>query len=316
MRGIDGILAYEGILMDISFQRIINSRFGVGFTLAFARILPPAAGYPFARFLADQISSRNHLKLVQAARINQFVAHGEGMSAEELEKAVTDTLRHTAQCLYETYHYFRNEEAIQRLVVIESETRKKLDQILNQKEGIILVGLHLSNFDFVGQATSGSELDALALALPRPGGGYKWQNKVRRDSGMEIVPTSLETMRRATRVLKEGGIVLTAIDRPIEGSKHPIKFFGRPASLPLHHILLALKTDVPIIVVAVIMKPDGRYEVVHSDPVIMERVEDRDTELILNAERVLRIAEDFIRLAPSQWSMYYPVWPEVHDRLP
>jgi lauroyl/myristoyl acyltransferase len=80
--------------------------------------------------------------------------------------------------------------------------------------------------------------------------------------------------------------------------------------------LLALKTDVPIIVVAVIMKPDGRYEVVHSDPVIMERVEDRDTELVLNAERVLRIAEDFIRLAPSQWSMYYPVWPEVHDRLP
>jgi KDO2-lipid IV(A) lauroyltransferase len=302
--------------MDISFQRFINSRFGVGFTLAFARILPPAVGYPFARILADQISSRSDLKMVQAARINQFVAHGERMSAEELETAVTNTLRHTAHCLYDTYHYFQNEEAIQRLVIIGSEARKKLEQIINQSEGIILVGPHLSNFDFVGQATSGSELDALALALPQPGGGYKWQNQIRRDSGMEIVPTSLETMRRAKRLLNEGGIVLTAIDRPIEGSKHLVKFFGRPASLPLHHILLALKTDVPIIVVAVIMKPDGRYEVVHSEPVIMERVEDRDTELVLNAERVLRIAEEFIRLAPSQWSMYYPVWPEVHDRLP
>ena len=302
--------------MDISFQRFINSRFGVGFTLAFARILPPVIGYPFARILADQISSRDNLEMVQAARINQFVAQGEEMSAEELETAVTNTLRHTAHCLYDTYHYFQNEEAIQRLVIIGSEARKMLDQIKNQKEGVILVGPHLSNFDFVGQATSGTELDALALALPRPGGGYKWQNQIRRDSGMEIVPTSLETMRRARRILKEGGIVLTAIDRPIEGSKHLVKFFGRPATLPLHHILLALKTDVPIIVVAVIMKPDGRYEVVHSDPVIMERVEDRDTELVLNAERVLKIAEDFIRLAPSQWSMYYPVWPEVHDRLP
>jgi lauroyl/myristoyl acyltransferase len=302
--------------MDISFQRFLNSRFGVGFTLAFARTLPPVVGYPFARILADQISSRRYLELVQAARINQFVAHGEGMSADELEIAVTKTLRHTAHCLYDTYHYFQNEEAIQRLVVIGSEARKMLEQIKYLKEGIILVGPHLSNFDFVGQATSGTELDALALAIPRPGGGYKWQNEIRRDSGMEIVPTSLGTMRRARQVLKEGGIVVTAIDRPIEGSKHLIKFFGRPASLPLHHILLALKTDVPIIVVAVIMKPDGRYEVVHSDPVIMERADDRETELVLNAERVLRIAEEFIRLAPSQWSMYYPVWPEVQDRLP
>jgi len=302
--------------MDISFQGFINSRLGVGLSVALARILPPSSGYAFARALADQISSRKHLSLVQAARVNQYVAHGGELSADELDAAVTETLRHTAHCLYDTYHYFQNEEAIERLVVIGPEAREILAQIVEKKEGVVIVGPHLSNFDFVGQATSGTDLDALALTLPQPAGGYRWQNQIRRYSGMEIVPTNLETMRKARHILQEGGIVMTAVDRPIEGSKHLIRFFDRPASLPLHHILLALKTNVPIIVVAVVMQPDGRYEVVHSDPVVMERLDDRSAELVLNAERVIKIAEDFIRLAPSQWSMYYPVWPDVSRQLP
>lgn len=302
--------------MGINFQRIINSRLGVGFTLAFARILPPSVGYPLSYYLAGQLSSRKSLKLIQAARINQWVVHDEKSTALELDDAVANTLRHTAHCLYDTYHYFQNEEAIRRLVVIGPEARERLEELKLDKQGAVIVGLHLSNFDFVGQAVSGAELDALALAFPDPGGGYKWQNLIRRYSGMEIVPTSLDTIRKAKHVLREGGIVLTAIDRPLEGAKHRPRFFGRPAMLPLHHILLALKSDVPIIAVAVIMNQDGRYEVVYSDPVIMERDADRDFELVHNAERVLKIAEDFIRLAPSQWSMYYPVWPEIQDCLP
>ncbi|HET6445590.1 MAG TPA: lysophospholipid acyltransferase family protein [candidate division Zixibacteria bacterium] len=302
--------------MGINFQRIINSRLGVGFTLAFARTLPPSIGYPLANVLAGQLASRKSLKLIQAARINQWVVHGEKSTASELDDAVASNLRHTAHCLYDTYHYLLNEEAIQRLIIIGPGVRERLKEIKRDKKGIIIVGPHLSNFDFVGQAASGTELDALALAFPDPGGGYQWQNQIRRSSGMEIVPTSLDTMRKAKQVLRDGGIVLTALDRPVVGTKYQPKFFGRPASLPLHHILLALKTDVPILVVAVVMNQDGRYEVVYSDPVIMVREADRDSELVHNAERVLAIAEDFIRLAPSQWSMYYPVWPEVQDFLP
>ncbi len=302
--------------MAINYQRIINSRLGVGFTLTFARLLPPKAGYLFANFIADQISSRSHLSLIQSARINQWVANGEGLSAEQLDVAVSQTMRHTARCLYDTYHYFKDEEAISRLVVISPGAKERLADVKTAKEGTIIVGLHLSNFDFVGQAVSGTELEALALAFPQPTGGYRWQNEIRRDSGMQIMPTSLNSMRKARSVLKEGGIVLTAIDRPLEDSKYPIRFFGRKAFLPLHHIALALKTDASIFVVAVIMNSEGRYEVVYSDPVKIEKTGDRTGDMIHNGERVMSIAEEYIRLAPNQWSMYYPVWPQVQDSLP
>lgn len=302
--------------MSSKFQTIINSRLGVGFTLTISRMLPPSAGYPFARFLADRIASRRNLAVVKTTRINQWVVNGEKLAVEELDQAVVDTLRHTAHCLYDTYHYHRDEQAMRRMFRLEPEAREQLERIKRERTGTIIVGPHLSNFDFIGQAAAKTEIKALALAVPRPGRGYEWQNRMRRVSGLEIVPTSLETMKKARDVLSDGGIVMTAVDRPIESSKHRLNFFGRPASLPLHHVMLALKTGVSIYVVAVIMNSDGKYEVLHSDPIEMERCQDRKLELTSNAEKVLSVIEDYIRLAPNQWSMYYPVWPEAAKDMP
>jgi KDO2-lipid IV(A) lauroyltransferase len=302
--------------MGINYQGIINSRLGVGFTLAFARFLPPFAAYPVANILAGALTSRSGLEMVKAARVNQWVVNGEKLTADELDEAVSRTVRHTARCLYETYHYFRDEDAIARLIILTDDAKKKLAEVIEAKHGAIIVGLHLSNFDFVGQAVSGTDIEALALAFPRPPGGYRWQNYLRRESGMEIVPTSVDSMRKASQLLKEGGLVMTAIDRPLLGSNYPVRFFEHQAYLPLHHITLALKTDAPVYVVAVIMNEENRYEIVYSEAVHMDRIGDRHENMIHNGEKVLEIAAGFIRLAPNQWSMYYPVWPEIQDSLP
>jgi lauroyl/myristoyl acyltransferase len=45
----------------------------------------------------------------------------------------------------------------------------------------------------------------------------------------------------------------------------------------------------------------------------MQSGPDLKTAIEANAERVLVEAEKFIRLAPNQWSMFYPVWPEVEN---
>ncbi len=156
---------------------------------------------------------------------------------------------------------------------------------------------------------------ALALGLPEIPGGYEWQNELRKSAGIEVVPTTHSTMRLAAQRLREGGIVMTAVDRPIEGSNTKPRFFGRPAPLPVHHVLLALKEDVPIMVATAILQPNGIYDILTSDPIEMRRGSNRRATLIENAEVVLAQVEEFIRLAPPQWSMFYPVWPEALDEL-
>jgi predicted LPLAT superfamily acyltransferase len=64
------------------------------------------------------------------------------------------------------------------------------------------------------------------------------------------------------------------------------------------------------------LQPDGKYHVLISDLIEMDLRRDRATEEIQNAEKVLGMAERFIRQAPQQWSISLPVWPEALDLVP
>jgi lauroyl/myristoyl acyltransferase len=79
---------------------------------------------------------------------------------------------------------------------------------------------------------------------------------------------------------------------------------------------MAIKARVPIIVLATILRPDGRYHVLSSGIIEMQPHSNRRIEIINNAESVLQIAEEFIRQAPHQWSMTHPVWPEALVEVP
>jgi lauroyl/myristoyl acyltransferase len=138
----------------------------------------------------------------------------------------------------------------------------------------------------------------------------------REKAGARLLPASFPAFREALRHLQRGGIVATGIDRPIPDPRLRPNFFGYRAALPLHHIFLALKAKVPVIMLAAIRRPDGSHIIQSSSPIEMEPDPDRDTEALRNAERVLRVAEGFIRPAPAQWSVSLPVWPDMLDRVP
>jgi KDO2-lipid IV(A) lauroyltransferase len=210
---------------------------------------------------------------------------------------------------------------MQRLIVFSRQAEEMI--VRTQRDpvsqhgstGIVIVGIHLSNFDLVMQAAGALGLSVQVLSAAQPGSGYRWQNELRRQRGLEITPASITAVRQAVERLRSGGSVLTGIDRPIFDSKHRPRFFGRPACLPVHHIYLALKAKAPIYLFASILSSDGVYRISASDPIKMRPYSDRETELLRNAEAVLEVAESFIRQAPQQWSMFFPVWPEALKEL-
>jgi lauroyl/myristoyl acyltransferase len=297
--------------MPISFQSIINSRFGVGLAMGLGRSTPPHLGYRIARFLAKQIGERSNLGIVQAVRANQAVVGGDELSPAELNQRVVETFVQTGYCLYDLYHNLWSPAAINDLI----EWTPAIDQLVkgrqNASQGLTIVGVHMSNFDFVAQAASMRGLRTMSLGLPNPGGGYQWQNEIRKEAGFEIVPASVAALRQATKLLEQGGTVMTGLDRPLDESKYMPRFFGRPAALPVMHILLALKTQTPVIVAAAFRDERGCYHVEISEPVSMQAYPNRHEEIERNAETVLEIAEGFIRRAPTQWSMFYPVWADA-----
>lgn len=302
--------------MSDRLQRVVNSEFGVGLALGLGRAVPQRLGYPLARYLADRIASRRTVEMVQVVRANQWVVHGARATDQQLDHAVRETFRNTARCIYDFYHSLGSKEAMLRLIDLTPEVSAMIERTRSRLEGTVIVGVHMSNFDLVLQAIAMYfRLDVQAISVPEPEAGYRLQNALRRQHGLEITPATVASLKRAVERLRAGGSVITGLDRPTPGGKYRPQFFGRPASLPVHHIYLAMKAQVPVYVFAATFGSDGRYHIQAAGPVHMKPYADHRTAVERNAEAVLQVAENFIRQAPQQWAMFFPVWPEALQEI-
>jgi len=302
--------------MNLDLQQVINSSLGLRLVSSFARSLPPRWGYRIAYGLAGQIARQQNSRLIRAVRANQWVANGQNLQAEALDEIVRETLRYSAHSLFDLYHYNHDFEATRQLIVFDSS----FDAIARRSEfenrGLLIAGLHLSNFDLILQWLSRAGLKPLVITIPNPQGGRYIEYEVRKRTGMDLVPASVGALRQAFKHLQRGGMVLTGIDRPLEKPEVCPRFFGRPAALPIHHIFLASKARVPVVIAVTTLQPDGKYHVFASDPIEMDSDPDAAQAIVQNAEKVLVVAEKFIRRSPGQWSVPLPVWPQSIDLVP
>lgn len=302
--------------MSVNPQAIINSRLGIALAMGLGQSIPPRLGYPLANKIAEFISYRKSWKLVQGVRANQWVIHQGRLSREDLDRQTRSVFQHTAHCLYDMYRYFKAPTEFQKLIRFSTRIEEIIQGSQSAGNSMLVVGMHMSNFDFVMQMAARRGLKALVLSVPNPGGGYQWQNELRRKSGVEIIPASMSSLRTAVSRLKAGGVVMTGLDRPMPHPEYHPKFFGHPSNLPVFYIQLAILAQVPIIVASAIMDVKGIYHIQASEPITIVDESDRRQEILVNTERVLEVAAGYIRQAPQQWSMTYPIWPEMIEQTP
>ncbi len=302
--------------MSIDPRKIINSPFGLNLAYLIGRYTPNWLGHRTAMFIADLIAARSGWKMVRAVRANQWVVSGEQLDKNSLDRMVASNFRTIAESIYDMYRHLHDPTSFIKLI----DPHPKAIQLVQRPEysdrGLMVVGVHMSNFDMIFQIGGLAGIKAIALTLPELTAGYQKQLEMRVKRGLTIIQASVGSLKQSVDYLKAGGMVITGIDRPDESYVYRPRFFNRPAPIPIHHIFLALKAHVPILVIAIYKQTDGKYHFLFSDPIEMESYPDRHQEIMLNAERVLQVAEDFIRQDPSQWAMTFPVWPETLDKVP
>ena len=302
--------------MAINLQGVNDSQLVISLVSALGWLLPLQMGHSLADFIAGQIANRQDSQMVRAVRANQWVARGESLGKEALDQAVRETLRQSARSIFDLYHYIQNREATRRLIVLDLATQQLIQRPEFDQRGLVVVGVHLSNFDLALQWVCKEGLQPLVLTIPDPQGGRRTEYERRKKLGMKLLPASVGAIRQALRHLQQGGIVLTGIDRPISEPKVCPRLFGRPAALPMHHVFLATKARVPVMVMVTNLQPDGKYHILTSELIEMDSHPDHEMEALQNAEKVLGVAEKFIRQAPQQWSISLPVWPEISSLVP
>lgn len=301
--------------MALNLQDLINSRLAANLGLNIVGMMPPRFGAILAN-LAANVLARPGQPMAETVRMNQWVVHGMKAGNEELDRIVRETFRCRALSIYDLFHNMRNADAMQQMVDFGPDFESMIERNLSRKEGTIILVTHTSAFELVGITAGLQGMQGFGLTNPDQSGGYQWHDEIRARYGIKAVPTTMSAMKQATNYLKDGATVITGLERPLPQSKYKPVFFGRPTSLPVHYVTLAIRADVPVVVVAVRRKSEGGYSIIRSDFIRVERYKDRREELYCNAERILTYAEEFIRQAPEQWGMFYPLWPEVANELP
>lgn len=303
--------------MDL--QRILNSKGAGIWALRISQALPPTVGFQFATLFAGRLARLKDLPIVKAIRLNRWVTSDYELQGEALDLAVRETLQQIAVSYYLLFRHIDQPDALQKLVKFSPEAEKAIAASQENRHGMLVTGVHMSNFDLVIQAAGWSGLCALAISLPEETenlDAVEWQHRFRRRSGIEIVPASISTLRQAIKRMRQGGVVMTGVDRPVERPRLRPVFFGQPASLPVHYVPLALEADAPVILMSAMRKADGKYHIHASPEMRFTTYPERDEQTLANAGRLLEEAERFIRQAPEQWSIFQPAWPELLAEMP
>jgi phosphatidylinositol dimannoside acyltransferase len=300
----------------MNLQNILNSKQAGRFALFLSRHTPPSVGYRLAHLLAVRIAASPQTPAVQAIRANQWVVSGGSLTASQLDGVVAESLEYVARAFFQLFHYLNDPSMLDELVVFNTQAMELINQKPQAGRGIVVCGVHSSSFDLVVRAAAHKGGQILGLSLPEANQAVEWQHKIRRQAGLEILPASVPNFRRIIHRLEAGEMVLTGVDHPTPDLKYHPLFFGRPAELPTHHIYLAQKARVPIVLLASILQEDGHYHVVSSEKIEMVTCANRHDEMTTNAERVLQAAEGLIRLSPSQWTVFKPLWPQALKEVP
>ena len=214
------------------------------------------------------------------------------------------------------YHLFHNAgksdlgpDGFRPRVEMAPEVRGYMEEAIATGRGLFVLGSHSSNFDLCGIAFSyyaPVPVQALSLADPPP--GYEFINDLRSRARGTLTPITPETLRQAIQRLREGGIVLTGVDRPVPNANSAVTFFGETAYLPTGYIRIPLITDCLVMTMSFVW--DGTaYHILGNPPMEMVRTGDRERDSMVNVQRVLAQIEGFVSAAPDQWMVFLPVWP-------
>jgi KDO2-lipid IV(A) lauroyltransferase len=126
--------------------------------------------------------------------------------------------------------------------------------------------------------------------------------RIRRSTGMEMIPNE-QALARIARILKKNGTVALLTDQDARQDGIFVQFFGRPASTLPTPAILALRFGTPIIPVNIYRS--GSTHVARFDPPIYPEAY---SDAAAITQEIQKRLENFVREHPAQWFWLHRRW--------
>ncbi|GAC1482585.1 MAG: phosphatidylinositol mannoside acyltransferase [Candidatus Dormibacteria bacterium] len=186
---------------------------------------------------------------------------------------------------------------------------ENLDLAMARGKGVIVVAPHMGSWELAAASWAASfGLIGVMAEQIEPRRLFNHVFRARSKMGIKVIPLSQTGARDIIRMLKDGRMVVLAMDRDILNTGRPFNFFGMPARFPTGPVEIALKTGAPILPAYCVRDKDDRYVAVGGSPLFLTKSEDHAADVRSAMEGILRTFEGYIKMYPDQWHVLEPIW--------
>jgi lauroyl/myristoyl acyltransferase len=188
----------------------------------------------------------------------------------------------------------------------------RLDDLLAQRRGVVIVGGHFGNWELGGVALRllhGYPVTVVGKAEASPVVG-EIRRRMRESLGIETLEIGqmLETALRIRRLLAANGLVAMLLDRHLGRDRIDVSFFGRPAGFLRTPAMIGYLSGAPLLPAFMIRQADGRFVGALGDPIVVDSTKRTDDAVRTATQAFAAQLEDRIRVSPHLWYQFYPYW--------
>ncbi len=186
-------------------------------------------------------------------------------------------------------------------------------------KGIVACTGHFGNFDLLAAAQTlrGIPITMITRQMGKSGANDLWREARRRSGVEDLVVQKGETLKAATRALKNGRVLGYVIDQN-QPKRHAIfpTFFGVPAATAATPAWLALRTGAAVVFTLSIPMADGRHKLIIEGPLPVPDTGDRERDVLAFMQGLNDRLERWVRAHPEQWYWLHRRWKTRPDPEP
>ncbi|MCB0334794.1 MAG: glycosyltransferase family 2 protein [Bdellovibrionales bacterium] len=198
------------------------------------------------------------------------------------------------------------------------ENRSEFYELLDTKQGFILLGGHVGNIE-IGRALSRKHYDFTVNALMYRSHAESFRRileKLNGEANIAITPLEdigSDTLMKLQAKVRSGELVTILADRISAGAPEKnisMNFLGAEAEFPTGPFLLASMLECPVYTIFFLREPDGRYRINFrhfANRIDLPR-KDRKEKLHDFIASYVKILEQQLEDYPLQWFNFYPFW--------
>ncbi|MDJ0622302.1 MAG: lysophospholipid acyltransferase family protein [Desulfocapsaceae bacterium] len=239
--------------------------------------------------------------------ISQLNQAFQEKSQVEIKRIARDVYRSLAMNTFEhlCLSYLSKEELID---TVELHNAELLDKAFARGKGIIFVGGHFGNWEYMGGAVSskGYPVGYVVASITNP---YidRMVNDHRKSVGIDILEKGM-SMRGILQTQRNNGSLAMLMDQDAGRSGAFVNYFGRLCSAPKGPVLFVLKTGAALLYVSSARQPDGTLRAVFKEVEVNYDAGPTKENIHDIMQRSTTMLENSVREYPGQWFWMHRRW--------